>query len=167
MNEKKQLLRPTGEAAIAQARMLVRSAAFGALSVLEPETGHPSISRVLLATDFDGVPVILVSQLAAHTKALLADPRCSLMVGEPGKGDPLTSPRLMIRCRAEQVDRRHKQYTDLRARFARHHPKSKLYIDFEDFHFFKLWILDGLLNGGFGKAFAMAGTDLRIDPVSA
>jgi heme iron utilization protein len=162
MTEKKALLRPTDEAAIAQARMLVRSAPFGSLSVLEPETGHPSISRVLLATDYDGVPVILVSRLASHTKALLADPRCALMVGEPGKGDPLASPRLMIRCMAEQIDRNHAHYQTLRARFVRHQPKSKLYVDFADFLFFKLNFLDALLNGGFGKAFAIASADLAI-----
>jgi heme iron utilization protein len=162
MTEKKQVLRPTDAAAIAQARMLVRSAPFGALSVLEPETGHPSVSRVLLATDYDGVPVILVSKLAAHTRALEADPRCALMVGEPGKGDPLASPRLMIHCLAQPIDRGHGNYPFLRERFARHHPKSKLYIDFADFYFVKLFFLKALLNGGFGKAFSIEGSELLI-----
>ncbi|MGO8205315.1 pyridoxamine 5'-phosphate oxidase family protein, partial [Rhizobium ruizarguesonis] len=68
------------------------------------ENGFPFVSRVLVATDIDGIPVILVSQLSAHTRALARDPRASLLTGEPGKGDPLAYPRLTTQCLAEPVE---------------------------------------------------------------
>ena len=74
------------------------------LAVLEPRHGHPLASRVGVATDADGAPLILVSHLSAHTPAMLADPRCSLLVGEPGKGDPLAHPRVTLVCRAERLE---------------------------------------------------------------
>ena len=40
---------------------------------------------MLVGTDTDGAAVILVSALSAHTKALEADPRVSLLAGEPGR----------------------------------------------------------------------------------
>ncbi len=83
---------PNAEA-IALARRLLRSARFGSLAVLEPDDGgFPHASRVALGMDIDGVPVTLVSGLAAHTRALHHDPRCSLLVGEVGKGDPSPTP---------------------------------------------------------------------------
>ena len=94
-------LRETDDDARKLARVLLRSARYAAIAVIDPETGFPFASRVLVATDIDGTPVILVSQLSAHTRALASDPRASLLTGEPGKGDPLAYPRLTTQCRAE------------------------------------------------------------------
>ena len=63
MTDKPSVIRETDDEARALARRLLRSARYVALAVLEPETGYPSVSRVLLATDTDGSPVILVSAL--------------------------------------------------------------------------------------------------------
>ncbi|TIX34331.1 MAG: HugZ family protein, partial [Mesorhizobium sp.] len=95
-DRKKDVIRETDAEAIRLAKTLIRSARFGALAVIEPGTGSPLASRVGVATDLDGAPLILVSMLSAHTGAILADPRCSLLVGEPGKGDPLAHPRLTL-----------------------------------------------------------------------
>lgn len=90
------LLQPVDEAARHLARMLLRSAREGALGVLRPGDGFPAVSRTLLATDFSGRPIILVSALSLHARALAADPRCSLLVARSGKGDPLAHPRMTI-----------------------------------------------------------------------
>ncbi|RVB28703.1 HugZ family protein, partial [Mesorhizobium sp. M7A.F.Ca.CA.004.05.1.1] len=102
---KKDVIRETDAEAIRLAKTLLRSARFGALAVIEPQTGSPLASRVGVATDIDGAPLILVSMLSAHTGALLADPRCSLLLGEPGKGDPLAHPRLTLICQAARLER--------------------------------------------------------------
>lgn len=162
MTDKPSVLRETDEEAREQARILVRSARYAALAVIDPETGFPSASRVLTGTDIDGVPVILVSGLSAHTKALSKDPRASVLFGEPGKGDPLAHPRLSVQCNAERVDREHPLHERLRSRFLARHPKAKLYIDFPDFCFFRLVPLTASLNGGFGKAYSLAGSELMI-----
>src|SRR6478609_7479038 len=117
----------------------------------------PSASRALIGTDIDGVPVILVSALSAHTKALTADPRASLLVGEPGKGDPLAHPRLGVQCLAQKIGRATPLHERVRTRFLSRHPKASLYADFPDFCFFRLRPRLASLNGGFGRAYVLTG----------
>lgn len=156
------ILRETDEEARRLARVLLRSARSGALAVIEPETGFPFASRTLTGTDTDGVPVILVSALSVHTGALRADPRASLLAGEPGKGDPLAHPRLTVQVTASEVARDSDAHAGLRERFVRRHPKAKLYVDFPDFTFFRLVPERAHLNGGFGKAYLLSAEDLTI-----
>lgn len=157
---KKDVIRPTDSEAVRLAKTLIRSARFGALAVLDPATGSPMASRVGVAADIDGTPLILVSMLAAHTGALLADPRCSLLLGEPGKGDPLAHPRITLACIARRLD----PGSDVRARAERRYlnrnPKAKLYAGLGDFHFFRLEPLAASLNGGFGKAYQLSSADI-------
>lgn len=162
MNDKPSPLRETDEAARRLARTLIRSARYAAIAVMDPVSGFPSVSRVLVGTDIDGTPVILVSALSAHTKALVNDNRASLLVGEPGKGDPLAHPRLGIQCLARSVERDTALHQQLRERFLARHPKTKLYIDFADFQFFRLDPQTASLNGGFGRAYMLPGEDLII-----
>lgn len=162
MNDKPSVLRETDDEARTLARTLLRSARHAALAVIDPDTGFPSASRALIGTDIDGVPLILVSALSAHTKALTADPRASLLAGEPGKGDPLAHPRLGVQCLAEGVERESAAHRRIRSRFLRRHPKAALYIDFPDFCFFRLKPQIASLNGGFGRAYLLPGEDFEI-----
>ena len=166
-NEKEpvSLIRPTDDAARLSAKGLVRSARFGALAAVDETTGHPVATRVTVATDLDGTPVILTSNLSAHTSALLANPYCSLLVGEPGKGDPLAHPRVSLFCEAVRVERETSIHKRLRQRYLSRHPKAALYADFGDFAFFRLELSGASLNGGFGKAFELNKADL-MTPVS-
>lgn len=161
--DKPSVIRPTDAASIRLARTLTRGARYGALGVIEPGAGHPFASRVLTGTDVDGVPVILVSMLSTHMKAIIEDPRCSLLVGEPGKGDPLAWPRITLVCVAERIEHGSESHARIRARFLRRHPKAKLYADFRDFSFFRLVPNRGSLNGGFGRAYNISGDELIID----
>jgi putative heme iron utilization protein len=160
---RKDVFRETDAEALSLARRLVRSARFGALAVLDPQTGAPMASRVGTATDIDGAPLILVSMLSAHTQALIADPRCSLLVGEAGKGDPLAHPRLSLQCRAEKLDRDSVAGGRAERRYLNRNPKAKLYAQLGDFHFFRLEPESASLNGGFGKAYRLTRADLLAD----
>jgi putative heme iron utilization protein len=162
MKDQASVLRETDGEARKLARTLLRSARYAAIAVLDPETGFPFASRVLLGTDIDGVPVILVSGLSAHTRALDADVRASLLTGEPGKGDPLAYARLTTQCRAEPVERDGAVHARIRGRFLNRHAKAKLYIDFPDFRFFRLVPQSASMNGGFGRAYVLEGADLMI-----
>lgn len=162
LKDRPSVLRETDDQAKTEARALLRGARFCALAVIDPETGFPSATRVLTATAPDGAPVILISALSAHTRALDADPRCSLLAGEPGKGDPLAHPRLSLQARARRVGRDEALHAWLRGRFLRRHPKAALYIDFDDFRFVRLEPVRANLNGGFGKAYVIEGEDLLI-----
>jgi putative heme iron utilization protein len=167
MKDQPSVLRETDDEARRLARVLLRSARYGALAVLDPETGFPFASRVLIGTDIDGVPVVLVSALSAHTRALLADRRASLLTGEPGKGDPLAHARLTTQCLAEPVERETALHARIRARFLARHAKAKLYADFPDFRFFRLVPQQASLNGGFGRAYVLNGSDLAIPSQAA
>lgn len=154
------MIRPTDAEAIRLAKTLLRSARYGALAVLDPASGGPLASRVAVATDLDGTPLILVSSLSAHTGALLADARCSLLLGEPGKGDPLAHPRITLVCTASKLEPGTDGHARGRRRYLNRQPKAKLYADFGDFAFFRLDPSRASLNGGFGKAYTLDRADL-------
>lgn len=149
-------IRPTDAEARSMARDLIAQARFAALGVIDPETGGPMVTRVAMVPGPDGVPLTLISTLSAHTAALKADPRCSLLIGEPGdRGDPLTHPRLTLQARAEPADK-----AALKAHYLGLYPKATLYYDFGDFGLFRFAPLAGHLNGGFGKAYRLTPDDL-------
>ncbi len=133
---------------VALGRHLLRAIRVGALGTLDTGTGFPITTLVSVATDLDGAPILLVSGLSHHTKNLKGDPRCSLLLSEGGRGDPLAHPRLTLVAEARQVDD-----PVIRRRFLARHPKSKLYVDFPDFAFYRLEPLRMMLNGGFARAF--------------
>lgn len=155
-------IRPTDDTARGLARELVRGARSGSLATLTRE-GHPFASLSSLATDSYGTPLILVSALSGHTGNLLADPRCSLLVARPGKGDPLAHPRITLLARAERIDRQSEDGIRIRRRFLARQPKAALYADFGDFSFFALKIERASLNGGFGKAYDLQPSDILSD----
>ena len=152
---------PADDAARTEARRLIVEARFAALAALRPETGGPTVTRVALATAPDGAPVTLISALATHFAALQANPACALLVGEPGdKGEPLTHPRLTLHCIARFLDPSGPEHAALRTHYLEQRPKAALYIDFGDFRLVRFTVQDGLLNGGFGKAYRLAPDDL-------
>lgn len=150
-------VQPADAGARQMARGLITAARFGALGVIDPVTGFPLVSRIALGATPEGGLCTLVSGLSAHSRALRADPRVSLLVGEPGpKGDPLTHPRLTLLATATPLPRT----AALCDRWLRDHPKAKLYIDLPDFFFVGFSLHAGALNGGFGRAFHLAPADL-------
>ncbi|NIZ62183.1 pyridoxamine 5-phosphate oxidase [Sedimentitalea sp. CY04] len=154
-------IRPTDDDARALAQDLMAQARFAALGVVL-NTGAPLVTRVAFGLDPAGAPLSLVSSLSTHTGAMLANPNCSLLVGEPSeKGDPLTHPRLSLICRASFLRHADDGYSALAAHYLRDHPKAKLYIGFTDFAFVRFEIVEAHLNGGFGKAFHLGPQDLN------
>ena len=163
MSEKKETIQQTTDEVRAQAKELITTATYGALAVLDPATGRPSVTRVALASDTDNTPLLLASGLATHTPALNANPVCSLLVGEPGdKGDPLVHPRITLACMAQKFTREDEGYARLRELFLQQRPKVKLYIDLGDFVIFRLNIEGAGLNGGFGKAYHLKAEDILV-----
>ncbi|MDB5587699.1 MAG: Pyridoxamine 5-phosphate oxidase [Devosia sp.] len=154
------VLQPTDADAIRLGKTLLRTARHGALSCLDPISGAPLVSRVGVSTNFDGAPVLLISGLAAHTAALVADPRCALLLGDPGKGDPLAHPRISISALATTIGRDHPDHVRIAARYLSHQPKAKLYAELGDFRFVRLEPQSASLNGGFGRAYALGAGDL-------
>lgn len=152
-------INPTTPDAIRLAKTLVRTARFGALGVLDAKSSAPAVSRVSVATDEGGTPVILISRLSPHFQALEAHSSASLLLGEPGKGDPLAHPRITLNVFAEMLSGAERDAQ--RWRFLQRHPKAGLYADFADFSFWRLAPVSASLNGGFGKAFELSAEEVQ------
>ncbi|MEO0544515.1 MAG: DUF2470 domain-containing protein [Pseudomonadota bacterium] len=157
----KKVLRETDEVAVRQAKTLLHEARHAALAANNPD-GYPSVSRVQVSTDTDGAIVLLTSSLSPHTQAMINQPQVSVLIGEPGKGDPLAHPRATFFANAEKVDRQSQDHARLRHRHLSRHPKAELYVDFGDFSFFRLEVDGASLNGGFGRAYALTAQDLSM-----
>jgi putative heme iron utilization protein len=137
------------------ARDLIRGLDRAVLAA-EGEAGWPYASLVMVATDHDLSPILLISSLAEHTRAIARDDRVSLLFdGTAGLAQPLTGPRLSLLGRAApSADGR------LKARFIARHPEAVLYASFDDFRVYRVAIDRAHLVGGFGKIHWIAGADL-------
>lgn len=149
---------PPDDTARAQARAMLAGAQHAALAYADP---LPGISRISFGLCPRRRPLTLISALAPHYAALRANPACALLLGEVGgRGDPLTHPRLMIRSVAAFAAPDAPDRAELRAHWLATHPKSRLYIDFDDFALVRLAPVSGLLNAGFGRAYRLTPDDL-------
>lgn len=162
MAESENLRLETNDEARGLAEGVIRTCRYGALAYLEPGTGHPVTSRVGCVPDMDGTIHIPISGLSAHTKALRADPRCSLLLGETGKGDPLTHPRLSLVGEVVAVEKDSDTHARLRRRYVSRQKKAGIYLDLPDFTFYRVDSPRAFLNGGFGKAFDLAAEDMFL-----
>lgn len=141
------------------ARRVLRSAATGALATLA-ESGTPLATLVTVATSGRGVPVMLLSDLALHTKNLKRDPRASLLLVAPGGegGDPLAGARLSL---VGEV-RRDDGDAELRRRFLARQEEAAGYAGFRDFGFYRMDIAFGHLVAGFGRIVEVPAADLLV-----
>ena len=144
---------------LAESKRILRATRAGTLATVNA-AGDPFASLVTVATDPDGSPLILVSQLSAHTRHMDKDARVSLLLAETGQGDPLAHPRLTLTGRAEKVVEPTARKA-VRARFlSPRHPKAELYADFADFSFWRIGLEQVHLNGGFARAARFPGPRL-------
>jgi putative heme iron utilization protein len=135
------------------ARRLMRLADRGALASLlsRPAPGgggsRPYASLVLVASDLDGSPVLMLSNLSDHSRNIAADPRVSLLLA-PGFGaaEPLAEARLSLVGEARPVPAER-----LRQRFLDRHPGAALYAGFADFRCYRLACQEAHLVAGFGR----------------
>src|SRR5258708_3008477 len=135
------------------ARRLARSCVRAALA--RSLGGAPYASLVLLAADLDASPLLLLSELAQHSRNIAFDPRVSLLLdATEGHPDPLTGPRLTLLGRAQPTDDRR-----CLARFIAHHPTSAGYAGFRDFQLYRVEVERGHLVAGFGRIDWIEGND--------
>ena len=157
---------PTEKADMArQIRDLVRGLDRAALATALPGDGGPwpYASLVIVAVDHDLSPILLISELAEHTKAIKADARVSLLFdGTTGFAQPLTGPRATLVGRAAVSDDER-----IKRRFLARHPDAALYAGFKDFRFYRLAVERAHIVAGFGKIAWVEGASLRSDPPAA
>ncbi len=130
-------------------RSLLRRSRQGALATLMRGSGDPYCSLVNVASASDGSPILLISRLALHTQNILDDPRVSLMLDERAEGDPLEGARIMLAGRAEQASAIDELV--FRRRYLNAHPSAEVFVNFEDFSFFRIRPAAAHLVAGFGR----------------
>jgi len=144
------------------AKKLMREARSGALATLMPGSGAPYCSLVNVASAADGSPLLLISQLAVHTKNILADPRVSLMLDERKEGDPLQGARVMLMGQVAVTDD-----PDVRRRYLVRQPEAEMFASFGDFAFYRVVLAGAHLVAGFGRIVDLAPPDLLTDLAGA
>lgn len=147
-----------------QVRDLIRAAERAALATaLAGAASHPYASLVLVASAMDGSPLLLVSELAEHTKNLLRDARLSLLFdGTAGLDDPLTGPRASVLGRAAPSNDTHE-----RARFLARHPSAEAYAGFADFRLYRVVVERAHLVAGFGRIRWVDGANIVLADTDA
>lgn len=133
-----------------RARTLVHLARVGSLSTLSrKQQGFPFGSVMPYGLDADANPIFLISTMAMHTQNLQTDPRSSLLVTQPGAvNDPLGASRVTLIGNALPVPEA--EVAEARKLYLERHPGSKYWVDFDDFFFYRLSMVDVYYVGGFG-----------------
>ncbi|KAF3623565.1 single-stranded DNA binding protein precursor [Capsicum annuum] len=115
-------------------RTLLHYSLRGVLSTFSQKyEGYPSGSMVDFACDAYGSPILAVSNLAVHTKDLLATSRCSLLVAR----DPEDRTDLVITVHGDAVPVPETEKEGIRATYLARHPKA-FWVDFGDFQFMRI-----------------------------
>jgi putative heme iron utilization protein len=152
---------PPPEPAGGSARRLLRAARVGTLA--SASDGQPFASLVTPAPAPDGAVLLLLSELAEHTRHLRREPRCALLLtGVPEGPNPQTAPRVTVTGLAEQV-----ADAALQARWLAVHPYAALYAGFADFHLWRIAPAAALFVGGFARATRLRQAELAPDPEAA
>ncbi len=129
-------------------RRLMRRLTRVSLATLEAEGSAPYASLAMVALDHDASPLLLLSDLADHTKNLRADPRASLLFdGTADRAVPLAGERASVQGRIERVGRDDR----LLARYVARHPDAAAYASFGDFNLYRMRVERAHLVAGFGR----------------
>jgi hypothetical protein len=150
-------------------RTLLHLHSLATLSTLSrKQPGFPFGSLMPYALDPAGRPLFLISNMAMHTQNVKADPRASLFVTQPSAdGDPLGAARATLIGNILQVPEEDK--AAVRELYLARHENSRYWVDFADFSFFRMDILDLYYVGGFGVMGWVTAADYAIaapDPLA-
>jgi putative heme iron utilization protein len=151
-----------------RARTLVHLGRTGALASLSRKhPGWPFASVMPYAIDDFGRPLILISSMAMHTQNLVENARASLLVTESESTDPLGSSRLTLMGEFSKL-------ADDDAKIARpiylsRHENARYWVDYEDFAFYRMEVIDVYFVGGFGVMGWVTAEDYKVaapDPLA-
>ncbi len=152
-----------------RARTLLYLGRIGTLSTLSRKLqGFPFGSVMPYGLDGQGRPIFLISTMAMHTQNLLADSRASLLVTQPdASGDPLGASRVTLLGNVVLVPE--SDVAEARRLYLARYANSKNWVDFEDFSFYRLDVMDVYYVGGFGVMGWVSGSDYyhgKPDPLA-
>jgi putative heme iron utilization protein len=151
---------PVAEPSFAErARTLLHLGRVGSLSTLSRKRpGFPFGSLMPFALHGEGRPIFLISTMAMHTQNLQQDARASLLVTQlEAEGDPLGAARVTVVGNALVLAGADAE--EARRLYLERQPNSKYWVDFDDFSFFRMDVVDVYYVGGFGVMGWIAATD--------
>src|SRR6202034_4447453 len=125
-----------------RARTLMHLGRVGSLSTLSrKQPGYPFGSVMPYGLDEHANPVFLVSTMAMHTQNLQADPRSSLLVTQyDSAGDPLGASRFTLLGNILPIPE--PQIAEARKLYLERYANSKYWVDFDDFSFYRMDVVD-------------------------
>jgi hypothetical protein len=151
-----------------RARTLLHLSRIGSLSTLSrKQPGFPFGSVMPYGLDDRGRPVFLISTMAMHTQNLQADPRASLLITQAEAGDPLGASRVTLVGNALPVPE--VEVAEARHLYLAAYENSKYWVDFEDFSFYRMNVIDIYYVGGFGVMGWVASSEYesaKTDPLA-
>ena len=101
------------------------------------------------ALDERGRPIYLISSMAMHTQNIATNPRGSLLVTQSdADGDVLGASRVTLMGKIARVGEDEK--SPVRELYLASYPNASYWVDFEDFNFYRMDIVDVYYVGGFG-----------------
>lgn len=144
-----------------QARTLTYLGRVGTLSTQSrKQPGFPFGSVMPYGIDNQGRPVFLISTMAMHTQNLEGEPRASLLVmQDPGSKDVLGAGRVTLM--GPTVQAPDDQLSTVRELYLKAYPNAKYWVDFEDFAFYRMDVVDLYYVGGFGVMGWVTAEDYR------
>jgi len=133
-----------------RARTLLHLGRIGSLSTLSrKQPGYPFGSVMPYGLDERGRPIFLISTMAMHTQNLQGDPRASLLVTQlDAGGDPLGASRVTLLGNVAPITK--SEVAAARKLYLERYANSKHWVDFEDFSFHRMDVVDVYYVGGFG-----------------
>jgi heme iron utilization protein len=119
----------------------------GNLSTLSrKQPGFPFGSVMPYGLDDHGRPIFLISTMAMNTQNLQADPHASLLVTQQDtEGEPLGASRVTLLGNVRPVPK--PEFAEARKLYLERHANSKYWVDFEDFSFYRMDIVDVYFRG--------------------
>jgi hypothetical protein len=142
-----------------RARTLLHMVRVGSLSTMSrKQPGFPFGSVMPYSMDEHGRPIFLISTMAMHTQNLKADPRASLLATQfasppnasqnNAEADPLGASRVTLVGNALPVAEA--ELAETRRLYLESYANSKYWVDYEDFAFYRMDVVDVYYVGGFG-----------------
>ena len=126
--------------------------------------GAPLASMVAYAPEPGLASLVMhLCGLAAHTGALLREPRASLVISapDPGAGDPQTIPRITLQGHAFPVERDAAEFEGAWRVYVERFPDAAPRLDLGDFVLFRFVPGEARFVGGFARAVTLDADRLR------
>ena len=133
------------------ARQLLNHQSAGVLSTHSIDVeGYPFGSIAPYTLNYDGEPIILISDIAQHTRNIKHNNKVSLTVFDSRADDPQAGSRLTWIGDAQPVD---PSDTATRDRYLRYFPSAQSYFQTHDFSFYRIGLRRARFIGGFGEIY--------------